>query len=68
LNGVTSAVKEPRNLVLAVMAVLDSVFAATRRVPGRSRYQQNIGSAWSMKEPQVGNLNLIHPIDDRALL
>jgi hypothetical protein len=30
LNGVTSAVKEPRNLVLAVMAVLDSVL----RQPG----------------------------------
>jgi hypothetical protein len=33
-----------------------------------SRYQQNIGSARSMKEPHLGNLIHIHPIDNRALL
>jgi hypothetical protein len=48
LNGVTSAVKEPRNLVLAVM---QSSIRGRRKPGGRlqqQRYQQNIGSAWSM--------------------
>src|SRR5207237_10106296 len=71
LNGVTSAVKEPRNLVLAVMAFLDSLWRRPRRRPSQERYQeryqQNIASAWSMKEPHPGNLFHIHPIDDCAL-
>jgi hypothetical protein len=50
------------------MAFLDSLWRQPRRAPSRERYQQNIASAWSMKEPHPGNLFHIHPIDDRALL
>ena len=64
LNGVTSAVKEPRNLVLAVMAVLDSLVGGARGRRRGTRYQQNIGSAWSMKEPCPANVRRIRPVDE----
>jgi hypothetical protein len=50
------------------MAFLDSLWRRPRRAPSRERYQQNIASAWSMKEAHPGNLFRIHPIDDCALL
>jgi hypothetical protein len=50
------------------MAFLDSLWRRPWRARSQARYQQNIVSAWSMKEPHPGNLFHIHPIDDCALL
>jgi hypothetical protein len=46
------------------MAVLDSLLAGARERRSDKRYQQNIGSAWSMKEPCPANVRGIHPVDD----
>jgi hypothetical protein len=50
------------------MAFLDSTVLAAPAGAFAARYQQNIVSAWSMKEPRPGNLFHIHPFDECALL
>jgi hypothetical protein len=50
------------------MAFLDWCCGGPRRALARARYQQNIASAWALKELHAGNLIHIHPIDNDALL